>query len=289
MRLCDNIRYRELSIEDGVFVPDVGIDYPEDDPLARLIPVNKQVDLKFDSGYPFLDDSIGFRTRRSIAYFLVFFVLFLANKLLYGIRYEGRSVLWRHRKEFRNGIISVSNHVYRWDGAAVAQALHHRLWVPMLSEHFEGPDRWNLKYFGGIPLPDESYGANKKFNEAFDTHHRRREWIHVFSEARNWQFYKPVRPFQKGAFTMAYKYDAPVLPICISYRQRKGIYRLFGPQQAPLLTVRIGEPVFPDLSQPRKAEVERLLRETHASICRLGGITGNSWPAIWENEKGGSV
>ncbi len=82
---------------------------------------------------------------------------------------------------------------------------------------------------------------------------------------------------------MAYKFGAPILPINISYRQRKRLPKLFGSSRLPLLTVKIGEPIFPDRSQSRKTEVERRLRETHASICRLGGINVNSWPAIWND------
>jgi 1-acyl-sn-glycerol-3-phosphate acyltransferase len=95
--------------------------------------------------------------------------------------------------------------------------------------------------------------------------------------------YKPLRPFQKGAFTMSYKYKKPILPCVITYRERKGIFRLFGPKSLPLLTVTIGEPLIPDTTQPRKQEVERMRAQAHEQMLNIAGITHNPWPASWGN------
>ena len=95
--------------------------------------------------------------------------------------------------------------------------------------------------------------------------------------------YKPLRPFQKGAFTMSYKYGKPLLPCVITFRERKGIFRLFGPKELPLLTVTIGEPIIPDTTQPRKTEVERLRQVAHEQMTHMAGITHNPWPAAWGN------
>ena len=275
----ENPRYVNLEVRPGEYVPETGIDYPADDNMARLVPAPVVKQLSFDESYPYLDDSFSFKFQHFLAYALVFGPFFIVNSLRYGLRFEGREVLRKYRKELKGGAVSVSNHCYRWDGMAIAEALRRHIWIPMLHDHFQGPDRWYLRYFGGIPLSDGSLSATRAFNNAFDEHHRRGEWVHVFPEARNWHFYKPVRPFQKGAFTMAYRWGVPVVPISISYRKRKGICRLFDKAEIPLITVRIGEPIFPDTGAPRKAEVDRLLRATHAAVCELGGITSNTWDA----------
>ena len=273
------MKYDELKLREGEYLPDVGIEYPEDDPFASLVQADSVRDLKFDETYPYLDDSFSFKFQRCIAYGIVVNILLrFANMFKFGLKFKGRDVLRRYRKEFSNGLISVCNHCYPWDGAAISLAFRHRLWLPMLAKHFNSSQAWYLKYFGGIPVPEDSMAGLKKFNEAFDELNRRKAWIHIFPEARNWHFYKPVRPFRKGAFTMAYKYGVPVLPVNISYRERKGIYRLFADASIPLLTVNIGEPVFPDTTKPRKTEVVRLLSETHKRVCELGGIIENPWP-----------
>lgn len=270
-----------LILRQGEYLPRTGMNYPTDDPYARLVPAPQVRKLVFDETYPFLDDSFGFKFQRFIAYFLVFGPYQLINFLRYGLRFEGRNILRKYRKELKNGAVSVSNHCYRWDGMAVSEALHRRVWIPMLSDHFNGPDMWSLKYFGGIPLPDGSFGAQKAFNNAFDTHNSRKEWIHVFPEARNWNFYKPLRPFRKGAFTMAYKYNVPIVPIGLTYRPRTGIHRLFDKKEIPLITVKIGEPIFPDKSAARSKEVGRLLHESFEAVLKLNGIERNPWPETW--------
>ena len=83
---------------------------------------------------------------------------------------------------------------------------------------------------------------------------------------------------------MSYKYGKPLLPCVITYRERKGIFRLFGPKNLPLLTVTIGEPIYPDTTQPRKVEVERLRDIAHAQMQQMSGIVHNPWPTTWGNQ-----
>lgn len=283
MSLQDNLRYRTLQIKEGTYIPDVGMEYPENEPLARLMPVRKVRDVVFDETYPYYDNSFKARLRRNIAYGVIIRCLIpFVLKLKFGLKIEGREIIKKHRKDFENGAISVSNHCFPLDAACIQKAVGRRMWIPMLTDLFTGHQWWYLTGFGGIPLGDGSMAATKKFNEAFDKRHDEKGWIHVFPEARSWLFYKPLRPWLKGFFNMAYKWDCPVVPMAISYRERTGIYKWFGPKQTPLITVVVGEPVFPDKTKTRKDDVRRMLEECHSSVWHLAGITQNSWPAVWE-------
>jgi 1-acyl-sn-glycerol-3-phosphate acyltransferase len=78
-------------------------------------------------------------------------------------------------------------------------------------------------------------------------------------------------------FSMAYKYNIPVIPMAFSYRPPRGLYKLFR-KNSPLITLRIGEPILPDTSKPRR-EAAALLRElTHRKIVELAGIADNLYP-----------
>ncbi|MCF0175509.1 MAG: 1-acyl-sn-glycerol-3-phosphate acyltransferase [Bacteroidales bacterium] len=274
---------KELILKEGVYQPSVGIDYPTDDPLTKLLPFKNVKNYVFDENFPYFDKSLKFRLNHAVAHFIVHCPLYIVNKLKYGMRYRGRDVLRGYKSQFKNGIITVCNHCYRLDGAAIAQLLHHDLWTPMLKEHINGEDSWSLRHFGGIPVPD-TRAAMAKFNEAFDEIHERKGWINVFAEGRRWSFYKPLKPFMKGAFTMAYKYNVPIVPVCITFRERKGIYKYLGPKNEPLMTITAGHPIFPDRNNRRNLEVDRLLHLTHATICEMAGIEQNPWPAFWPNE-----
>ena len=83
---------------------------------------------------------------------------------------------------------------------------------------------------------------------------------------------------------MAYKYGMPIIPCVITYRERTGIYKLFGKPSQPLLTVTIGEPVFPDKTNSRKDEVDRMRTEARQRMEKMAGITHNPWNIVPDEE-----
>ncbi len=281
MSTKENKRYRTLEVAENVFVPETGFDYPEDDPYRKLYPSPHLRELVFDENYTYLDESLSFKFQRWVGHvFHVSTMIPLVHRIKFGLRIRGRKNFRNHKLngDFADGLITICNHCHRWDAPAVIHALgRHRMWLPVYGENLNGKDYWYIKHVGGIPVPS-NMGGLKKFNAAFDELHRRKQWFHVFPEESRWNFYKPIRPFRKGAFTMAYKYGIPVVPCCITYRERTGIYKLFGNQTEPLLTITIGEPIFPNTQNHRKDEVERLLTESRRQMLQLAGITRNTWP-----------
>ena len=284
-----NLHYEQLRVRDGEYIPQPAMDYPQDNPFARTLFHKYTKQLAIDDKYPYLNDSVGYKFNLYLGYY-VFLHLLLRIKLRVqmGLRIRGREVLKKHKEGLKNGAITIANHVYRLDCPCVLIAVNrtHNTRIPMFAPNFRTKDGYFMGIAGGIPIPEAEAGmsAMKKFNEAFDEFHRRGWWFHIFPEACRWDMYKPLRPFQKGAFTMSYKYNKPLLPCVITYRERKGIFRLFGPKELPLLTVTIGEPIYPDTTQARKTEVERLRNVAHAQMQQMAGITHNPWPAAWENQ-----
>lgn len=267
--------------DQAAYLPDLSIDYPEDNPTEQLVKIVYDTDqrITFDDTYPYLDQSKDFKWNHFKCYAGLFCGVFWINKLRYGVRVKNRSVMRRYRKEFRNGAITLCNHVYRWDAVSVLYAIRYRLtWIPVLAEHMMGTEKWFMRSIGGIPVPDNAKGT-RAFYKAFDELHERKQWIHFFPEARSWKFYAPIRPFQKGAFTMAYKYGMPILPCAISYRERKGIYKWFDKPEVPLITLTMCEPIFPDTTAPRKDEVDRLRDLAHSEMVKAAGIKENTWPS----------
>lgn len=284
-----NQQYEQLRVKEGEYIPQPAMDYPQDNPFARTLFPKYTKQLAIDDKYPYLNDSVGYKFNLYLGYY-VFLHLLLRIKLRVqmGLRIRGREVLKKHKEGLKNGAITIANHVYRLDCPCVLIAVNrtHNTRIPMFAPNFRTKDGYFMGIAGGIPIPEAEAGmsAMKKFNEAFDEFHRRGWWFHIFPEACRWDMYKPLRPFQKGAFTMSYKYNKPLLPCVITYRERKGIFRLFGPKELPLLTVTIGEPIYPDTTQARKTEVERLRNVAHAQMQQMAGITHNPWPAAWENQ-----
>ena len=279
-----NKRYEDLKVTPGTYVPPVTTDYPEDNPYEGMYkPVYDRDFPAVDATYPYVDDTWQNKLRIWYGYHFVLRLLGLILRIKYGLRFVGLENVRKYRKQLEGGAITISNHCYRHDCASVLYGLRAKenTRIPMFAPNFRTKDQFYLCIVGGIPIPapEEGLSAMKAFNAAFDEFHRRGYWFHIFPEAKRWDWYKPLRPFQKGAFTMSYKYNMPILPCAIVYRPRTGIYRWFGPKDEPLTCVVYGEPIFPDTTAPRAAETERLLNVTHQTICQLAGIEHNTWPS----------
>lgn len=258
------------------YVPRVGITYPSV-PDEHMGPVRQDKNFVLDEHYPFLDKSLRFRIRSALLYLGIFTIVFALCPIRFGLRIEGRKILKKNRKLLRDGAMTVSNHVLRWDLLCVLQAIRwRRLYFPAWKENLSGPDRTLIRLAGGIPVPTDIH-VIKYFNQAFDELRKRKKWIHVFPESANWPYFQPIRPFKKGMFTIAYKHGIPVVPMAFSYREARGIYKLFK-KDYPLITLRIGEPILPDTTLPRKEAVQLLREQCHKKIVELAGITDNPYP-----------
>jgi 1-acyl-sn-glycerol-3-phosphate acyltransferase len=284
-----NKQYQELQVQEGVYIPQPALQYPEENPFERTLFPKQIKHIDFDEHYPYLDDSLGYRFNLLWGYYIVIHILLRIKVCIQmGLRIRGRAILKKYKSQLQQGAITICNHVYRLDCPCVLFAVKglHTTRVPMFAPNFRTKDGFFMRLAGGVPIPDSTtnMSALKKFNEAFDEFNRRGWWFHIFPEACRWDMYKPLRPFQKGAFTMSYKYNKPILPCVITFRERTGIYRLFGPKSLPLLTITIGEPLLPDTTQPRKLEVERLRTQAHIQMQQMAGITHNPWPASWGNQ-----
>lgn len=263
------------------YVPDLGYTYPEkpDEPFLHPKKI-KEVDVEHD--YPFLDRSAKGKFLNFLIYALIFLLAFKLNSLRYGVKIVGRKNITKNKKLFKNGAMTICNHVYRWDFLAVLQAAkHRRIWFPAKKDNLETKDETIIRGAGGIPIP-ETNAAAIKFNRAFDTLHKEKKWIHIFPESCRWDFYQPIRPFKVGALKMAVRYGIPIIPMAISYRKPSGIFKLWA--KTPLITLSVGEPISTEKPEGigRKEFCIELAKKAHTKMCELAGIKQNCWEAVSE-------
>ncbi|MCL1928812.1 MAG: 1-acyl-sn-glycerol-3-phosphate acyltransferase [Treponema sp.] len=267
------------------YVPQLDVVYPSElDGHTDKLNITHEVIV--DKNYPFLEKTFSFRFMRGLMYTGIFTVVFIMNVLVYGLKVEGRKILRKNKKVLKNGAMTVSNHVHRWDYLFVLQAVRYRtMYFPAWKENLNTPDKDWVRLAGGIPIPEDIHTI-KYFNEAFDELHRKKKWIHCYPETSSFYYFQPIRPFKKGAFTMAHRYNLPVLPLAISYRKPhfpftivNSIRALKGQQKLPMITLRIGEPLLVDPDLNRKEAVRKLRKECHEALVRLAGITNNPYPA----------
>lgn len=271
--------YRNLKVKEGVYVPEPSAEFPADNPFTKMAPIRgKTKDIKFDDTYSYLDKSLKFRIWHFLIYLTTWLAAFPVNRVRYGLRIEGRDKIRKNRKLFANGMMTVCNHIGRWDMICVLQAMRYRkAWIPMYAQPFNGKDGFLMKHIGGIAIPD-NYRGLRKFDQALDELHESKQWIHIFPESCSWNFYAPLRPFKTGTFNMAYKYSLPIVPLMITFRPRTGWRRFFSKGE-PLLTIHVGDPIIPKPDATRKEEVARIRDLAHKSMLDMAGIVSNPWPS----------
>jgi len=267
------------------YIPKINIIYP-DKPDKHIIEMKITHNVTVDKDYPFLDKSFWFNFVRVLMHLVIFSIVFFLNHLRFGLKIEGRKNLRINKKLFKNGAMTVSNHIHKWDLLFVLEAVRYRMiYFPAWKENLNTPDENMLRLAGGVPIPEET-GLMKYFFSAFDEIHRMKKWIHAYPEQALFYFFQPIRPFKKGVFTMAYKYNLPVLPMAFSYREPRFPFTLInqfrvltGNQKLPMITLRIGEPVIFDSNLSRKEAILKMRKDCHEAVIRLAGIENNKYQA----------
>ena len=116
-------KYEELKVAEGVYVPQMGINYPEDNPYEQLVQPKFTSVFTVDENYPFVDDSLRARINTAILVPLICrFLLRLKLRIQMGLRYKGRENLKKFKKELSGGAITIANHCYRLDCPCVLLA-----------------------------------------------------------------------------------------------------------------------------------------------------------------------
>ena len=238
---------------------------------GHMITVKRKKEIKFDTEYPYINKSKGYKFMRGIYWFLINTIVFPITRLSHGLKIYGKKNYKKHKAELKNGAITISNHVFYWDYLCVLKAIRpHLAYFPAWKTNIEGPMGGLIRLSGGIPVPSDNMHAMLKFNKAIEEVLESGKWLHFFPEGSMWFFYPDIRPLKKAVFHYAVKFDKPILPITMSFRKRRGITRLF--TKTPCVDLHIGEPIFPDSSLPVREREEAMHKEAYHVMQVMNGI-----------------
>ena len=249
---------------------DLGYKYPERSD-EHMITVKHIRDVKLDENYPYLDKSFWYKVKRVFLWIILHLIVFPIATLHHGLKIYGRKKFRKNKKLFKDGAITIANHVFMWDYICVMKAIrphlqHHPGW----KTNFEGPNGPLIRWVGGIPIPTGNMRAMVKFQKAIEEVLENKKWLHFFPEGSMWFFYPDIRPLKKAVFKYAVRYNKPLIPITMSFRPRKGLWKLFG--KKPCVDLHIGDPLFPDTSLPVVEAIDKLHKEAYHIMQVMNGI-----------------
>ncbi len=252
---------------------DLGYNYPNRSD-EHMITVKHIRDTHFDEKYNYLDKSFFFKVKRVLLWIALNTFVFLICTIRHGLKIQGKENIKKNKALLKDGAITICNHVLMWDYICVLKAIRpHLQYHPGWKTNFEGPNGPLIRLVGGIPIPTDNIRAMVKFQKAIDEVLESGKWLHFFPEGSMWFYYPDIRPLKKAVFKFAVKHNKPVIPMAISFKERKGIARLFTNKPAAIL--HIGEPIMPDLTLDFNEAIDKLHKEAYHVMQGLVGVTPN--------------
>lgn len=176
--------------------------------------------MPYKNGRPLVDDSIFFR----IASFITFqFVWVLARPVLF-LMYKTRFKGIRKIRKCKTGVM-VSNHTTFFDPVTISCLVRpRRMFHTLLEETVEAPFLGTLtRLLGGIPVPTRGKKPMEELISACRTGLKRRKFVHFYPEGECFLYNQNVQPFQSGAFYIAARLNAPVIPVAVV--MKPGVFR----------------------------------------------------------------
>lgn len=249
---------------------ELGFNYP-DRCDEHMLQVKHVRDIKFDGTYDYYDDSKIFKFRQFWLFFAIRLIVFPLMNLSHGLKIHGKENIKKNKVKFKDGAITIANHVFMWDYLAVLKAIHpHIPSFPGWATNFEGPNGPLIRTIGGIPIPTDDFRGLVKFKKTMDQLFTNKHWIHFYPEGSMWYYYPDIRPFKPAIFQFAVTHNKPIIPIGFSFRKRRGLLKLFW--NMPCVNMHIGEPLYPKQDLSYEEAVDELHLRSYIAVQNLVGI-----------------
>ena len=224
------------------------------DENEHIIDLWEPLEFNIDRNYEYVSKDIIFNTFSDILYYLIAYpILKVLTKIVYDLKIEGRENI----DFLEKGAISVSNHVLFLDCAMVGLAWGlKRVYYTTLEGSFKIPFvRKLIKLLRAMPIP-EKIKNREYFLKAVDEVLSNGDYVHFYPEAALFPYYKKIRNFKNGAFSIAIKNNVPIVPMVFTFREPKGIRKIFKKKKD--VTLKILKPVTiseEGLNQKQKEEL----------------------------------
>ena len=266
-----------------MFIPNTDqFPYPEDT-SGHFGTFKMNRGIVFDKDYPYVDKSTGFAFKRFWVRLLMRLIVFPMAKIKMGIRIKGKENLRRYKDLLSRGAISVSNHIHPWDYICIMKAIHNLKWPYLLSldKNINDDSGPLVRLVGGIPIPVNDKEATIAFSSAINNLLKEGNVVQIYAEGSLWNYYSPIRPFKRGAASIAIKNNKPILPMAFSFRKPGWIrHKIF--KQIALFDLNIGKPLLANPNLSLTAQIDDLTSRTHQAVCSLAGFKDNNiYPPIY--------
>lgn len=231
---------------------------------AHIIHLKHQVDVKFDKDY---DYCLKNPVKKFLSKIFVTFavaVMSVINFFWFDLKVKNKKTLRALRKQ-KKAFITIANHCLIFDSVfSIVTTYPKTTYLPTVEPTMKMPFvRHILRALNIVPIPFDLKGMLKFRKDCMQVLSEGKV-LHYFPEGALWPYYGKLREFKPGAFRFAVEADVPILPYCIYFRKRKGLWRLLG--KKPLVTLEILQPIYPNKELAKKQAIEDLQQRSHAAM-----------------------
>ncbi|MCQ2793454.1 MAG: 1-acyl-sn-glycerol-3-phosphate acyltransferase [Bacilli bacterium] len=240
-------------------------DYPKDEHQHMIDPPQTHKN-DLDKNYAYYNTTKWYKFKRVLWQIFTWTLARLVIFIRYKPHYYGRENLKKYKDVLNKGFVSVCNHTFEWDFMVLRLAIQFRKGFVMLwhNNHNRKIGHY-IHDYGSVPIPKDDFGASLKFFRDIKKLLDDGNWLHVYAEEAMFFYYQGLREFKEGAFYIACHNDKPILPLSISFRPSRGLWRLWN-GKVPCVNCTIGEPLFPNKNLEMKDRIQDLLKRSWEQV-----------------------
>ena len=235
------------------------------DENEHIIDLWEPLEFNIDENYEYVPKSKVFSLLSNGLYYgIAFPILKVLMKIVYDFKIEGKENI----RNLKEGAVTVSNHVLFLDCAMVGLAYgFKKVYFTTLEGSFKIPFvRKLIKLLRAIPIP-ESIKNRGNFIKVVDNILREENSIHVYPEAAMFPYFDKIRHFKNGAFDFAVRNNKPIVPMVFTFREPKGIRKIFKKKKDVTLTVL--EPIRQSEGENTKQRIEDLKNQVYNEMKEI--------------------
>lgn len=226
----------------------------------HLVILKHQVDVEFDESYKYYHSKIrrGFNFLLKTIAFPIFKTIHFFS---YNLKVKGKEHLKTLRKAKQNYIL-ISNHCMFLDSAfSLLSCFKNPLYIPTVENTLRIPFlRHIIASFNVIPVPS-SPKSLVCFKNAVNKLLSCGNNLLIYPEGALWPYYPELREFKTGAFRFSVDNNVPILPSCITFRERTGIWKILG--KKPLVTYTFLPPIYPNTTIHKKLAITEIKQSAY--------------------------
>lgn len=195
---------------------------------------------------------------------IILLLLEIIDRVGFGLKIKGKENI----KDIAGGAVIVCNHVHPMDCTFVALTMGlKRTYFLTLESNFCIPVIGKIiRALLAVPVSENPLKLIKMFSNMNDAL-QKGNFVAVFPEADLIPYERDIREFKDGAFHMAVKANVPIIPMTVTFRRPKGLFRLF--KRRPCAMLNISKPIYPDSSLAKKQAAERIKAQCHEVMRRV--------------------